>query len=268
MRRIFAYEFKRAMNPGFIAAVIGVVFCICFDSWNDLIQAIKNSDTSSSVHYFMWNSAFGGMCRSYILPVFATLPFAASFCEEKNSNAVAFIVSREGMRRYSAVKYIVTVITGGIAVASGILLLLIFLYTKFQMVSDYETSGAADLFHKWLAIHNPLQYCLTETALGFMRGMIWAGAAMFVSFYIADKLVITMFPFLGSYVFVRISQILSIDNGYRFDFILSGRTVIRNSGYTLLIAVVISIVLVFVIGFVFTKKMVRGLKDGTLYESK
>lgn len=268
MSRIFVYEFKRAMNPQVIVAVIGVVFCICFDSWNDLIQAINNSGTDSSVHYFMWNSAFGGMCRSYILPVFATLPFAASFCEERNSNSVAFIVSREGMRRYSAVKYSINVIAGGITVALGTLLLLIFLYTKFQMVSDYETSGTTDLFHKWLAVNNPFQYCLTETALGFMRGMIWAGVAMFVSFYIADKLVITMFPFLGSYVFVRISQILSIDNGYRFDFILSGRTVIKNSAYTLLIAAVISVVLVSVIGFVFTKKMVRGLKDGTLYESR
>lgn len=269
MSRIFAYEFKRAMNLGVILAMIGVVFCICFDSWNDLINAIGSSDTSLCVYYFMENSAFGGMCRSYILPIFVTLPFAASFCEERNSNAVAYIASREGMRKYSAVKYIVNAIVGGLTVAFGTILLIIFLRTEFQMTSDYyEASGAADIFHKWLAINHPLQYCLTEAALGFMRGMISAGAAMFVSLYIADKLVITMFPFLGSYVIVRVSQMLLIENDYRFDLILIGRTVIKNSGYTVMIAAVISIVIVSITGYIFTEKMVRGLKDGTLYQSK
>lgn len=269
MSKIFTYELKRAMNPNVIFAVIGVVFCICFDSWNDLIHAIKSSDTSFCVYYIMHNSAFGGMCRSYILPIFAALPFASSFCEERNNNAVAFIVSREGRRRYSVVKYIVNAIAGGLTVAIGTALLLLSLSTKFQMTNGYyETSGIEDIFHKWLAINHPFQYGLAEIALGFMRGMLWAGAAMFISLYITDKLVITMFPFLGSYVIVRVSQMLSIDDSYRFDFILLGRTVIKDSGYTVIIATVISIILVSIIGYIFTWKMVRGLKDGMFYESR
>ena len=84
---------------------------------------------------------------------------------------------------------------------------------RLQMTSDYykaSAESAVDLFHKWLAVHYPVLYCVTEAALGFMRGMIWAGASMFVSLYLTDPLVITMFPFLGSYVVVRISQIFFI----------------------------------------------------------
>lgn len=271
MSRVFANEWKRAINISFIAAVIGVMFCICFDSWNDLVNVMQGNHIGGSVYYFMSNSAIGGMCRSYILPVFAALPFAASFCEERNSKAVAYIASREGMRRYGTVKYAVNVLAGGLAVAIGTALLLLFLRTRLPMTSDdYQApvSGAADVCHKWLAVHQPIYYCMTETALGFMRGMIWAGAAMLVSLYITDKLVVTMVPFLGSYVIVRVSQMLSLENSWRLDLILISKTVIKDSGHTVMIAAIASGVLVFLIGCVFTKKMVRGLKDGTFYESK
>ena len=271
MKRVFINEWKRAINISAVIAIIGVMFCICFDSWNDLISAMQSGNSVWCVYYFTSNSAFGGMCRKYILPVFATLPFAASFCEERKSRAVAYIVSREGMRRYSVVKYIVNILMGGLVAAFGTVLLILSLCTRFPMTSDhYETSAAdtADLFHKWLAVHSPVRYCMTEAALGFMRGMIWAGVSLFASLYLTDRLVITMFPFFGSYVIVRISQMLSIDDKWRLDQILIGRTVVKDSGHTVMIAAIASGVLVFLMGCTFTRKMARGLKDGMLYESK
>ena len=271
MSRIFVNEWKRAINTSTILAVIGVIFCACFDSWNDLISAMQSGDPVWCVYYFISNSAFGGMCGNYILPVFAALPFAASFCEERNSRAVAYIASREGMRRYGAVKYIVNILIGGLVVALGTVLLILLLRTRLRMTGDYyEVSfeSAADPFHKWLAVHYPVRYCAAEAALGFMRGMIWAGASMFVSLYLRDKFVITMFPFLGSYVIVKASQAFSLDVNWRFDQILIGRTVIRSSGYTVMAAALVSSILVFLMGVCFTEKLVKGLRDGLYYESK
>ena len=191
MSRVFINEWKRAINASAVIAVIGVMFCICFNSWNDLVSEMQSGNSVWCVYYFTSNSAFGGI------------------------------------------------------------------------VAD-----TADLFHKWLVVHSPVRYCMIETALGFMRGMIWAGVSLFVSLYVTDRLVITMFPFFGSYAIVRISQMLSIDDKLRLDQILIGRTVIKDSGYTVMIAVIISGVLVFLMGCVFTRKMARGLKDGTFYESK
>lgn len=271
MSRVFINEWKRAINISTFIAIIGIVFCICFDSWNDLVGAMQSGNAVWCVYYFMSNSAFGGMCRNYILPVFAVLPFATSFCEERNNKAVAYIASREGMRRYGTVKYIVNILMGGLVVAFGTVLLILFLRMRFQMTNDYynaSVAGTADILHKWLAVHYPVRYCMTEAALGFMRGMIWSGASMFVSLYLTDRLVITMFPFLGSYVIVRISQMLSLDDNWRFDQILIGRTVIRDSAYTVMIAAIITSILVFLIGICFTKKLVKGLRDGAFYESK
>lgn len=91
---------------------------------------------------------------------------------------------------------------------------------------------------------------------------------MFASLYLTDRLVITMFSFFGSYVIVRISQMLSIDDKWRLDQILIGRTVVKDSGHTVMIAAIVSGILVFLMGCAFTRKMVRGLKDGMFYESK
>ena len=271
MSRVFINEWKRAINTSTILAVIGVMFCICFDSWNDLVSAMQSGNPVWCVYYFISNSAFGGMCGNYILPVFAALPFAASLCEERSSKAVAYIASREGMRRYGAVKYIVNILIGGLVVASGTVLLMLFLRIRLQMTSDYygaSAESAADLFHKWLAVHYPVLYCVTEAALGFMRGMLWAGASLLVSLYIRDKFVITMFPFLGSYVIVKASQIASLDANWRFDQILIGRTVIHNSGYTVMAAAFVSGILVFLMGVYFMERLARGLRDGMFYESK
>lgn len=64
---------------------------------------------------------------------------------------------------------------------------------------------------------------------------------------------------------VRLCQFLKIADTHRLDMILISRSVIKNSKYTLVLGVIATIMIVGVIGFIFTKKMVRGLKDGTLY---
>ncbi len=60
---------------------------------------------------------------------------------------------------------------------------------------------------------------------------------------------------------------LSIDDKLRLDQILTGRTVIKDSGYTVMIAAIISGVC-FSDGMCFYEKDGESLKDGMFYESK
>lgn len=264
MSKVLVAELRRTINLGFIIAIIGVIFSICFDSWNDLISNLGHSNLCA--YYFMENSAFGGMCRKYLLPIFATLPFACSFCKERKNKVVSFIASREGRIKYSVTKYLVNTLVGGLVVALGTTFLFVFLLANFPMTdSNYEATQMSDAFHVWLAINHPLKYCLIEIAFAFCRGAIWASVSMFVSIYITDSFVVTLFPFLGSYIVVRLCQFFKIADMQRLDMILIGRSVISNSGHTLVIGVTATVMIVGVIGLIFTKKMVRGLKDGTLY---
>lgn len=264
MSKVFVAEFRRTINLGFIIAIIGVIFSICFDSWNDLVGNLGHSNLCA--YYFMENSSFGGMCRKYLLPIFATLPFACSFCKERKNKVVAFIASREGRRKYSVIKYLVNALVGGLVVALGTAFLFLFLLSNFPMIdSNYEVTQVSEAFHIWLAINHPVKYCLLEVVFAFCRGAIWASVSMLVSIYITDSFVVTLFPFLGNYMVVRLCQFLKIADTHRLDMILISRSVIKNSEYTLVLGVIATIMIVGVIGFIFTKKMVRGLKDGTLY---
>ena len=60
MRRVFINEWKMAINISTVIAIIGVMFCICFDSWNDLASAMQSGNSVWCVYYFTSNSAFGG----------------------------------------------------------------------------------------------------------------------------------------------------------------------------------------------------------------
>lgn len=263
MIKIFLAEFRRAMNIWFILGIVGVSFSICFDSWNDLIRSIENSN--GYVHYFFWNSAFGGMCRTYLLPIFATFPFAASFSNEKKSKSLAYIVSREGTKRYCIIKYVVNAISGGMVVAIGTAFVLLMLSIKFPMVnSDFQDVQITDMFHSWLAVNYPMKYSIVEICLGFFRGVIWSSVGLLVSIYIEDAFVVTVSPYMINYAFIQFCRLLQIDNRYRLDMILMGRTIVRSSFDTLIIALISTLIIALIIGIVFVKNILRGLSGGNI----
>lgn len=139
MKKVFAVEMKRAINIGWIISILGVCFSICFDSWNDLMRALTSH--TGSIHYFFWNSSWGGVCRTYFLPIFAAIPFATSFCKEYKNHSLSFIVSREGKKRYCTVKYVINALCGGVTVAIGTGVLLLALSFVLPMAdSTFQVS--------------------------------------------------------------------------------------------------------------------------------
>lgn len=264
MMKIFRSEAKRALNIGVLIGIIGVCFSICFDSWNDLVQGLHSQ--KGTVHYFFANSSWGGVCRTYFLPIFATLPFATSFFKDYNSRSLVYIISREGKRNYCIIKYIVNAICGGLVVAVATGLLFLMLSTQFP-VTDISEQGAtiSDRFHSWIAVNHPYQYGMIEIISGFLRGTIWASISLYTSIYISDLLVIIISPYMFSFGFVQLCRLLRIDDRYRLDKLLTGNMVIHSSVYTIGVCTIVIIVLVSMIGLLFVKKVLREMEDGKFY---
>lgn len=65
MRRVFINEWKMAINISTVIAIIGVMFCICFDSWNDLTGAIQSGNTVWCVYCFQRGNAKIWRCEIY-----------------------------------------------------------------------------------------------------------------------------------------------------------------------------------------------------------
>ena len=249
MNKVIRAEFGRTINAGLIIAIAGIIFSICFDSFNDLIAGLRNGQ--GYVGYFFSNAAFGGMCTHYMLPVFTALPFSVSLCQERNNIFAYFIVSA---------------ISGGVGAVCGTELLFLMLAIRFPIAGDeFEGAVVSDYFHEWSAVYYPQLYILTLSILAFCRGVIWSSLALCVSLYTSDFMVVLLSPFLGSYVLVRIFQIIRVPDMVRPDMILIGQVVIKSSGLTLIIAIAISLTIVTLIGALFVGKMKEGLKSGTIY---
>ena len=257
--RIFLTEARRTLNFGTVICMAGVIFSICFDSWNDLLRALGSQ--SGSVHYFFWNSGFGGVCRQYFLPVFAALPFAVSFCREYNENMLPFIVTREGKNSYCIIKYVVTILSGGLAVAAATGVLILFLAARLPMADAYGTEAAVDeVFNRYLALYHPVQYSMVEIGNAFLRGALWSAAALCVSAFFTDPFVTVVSPYLISMLYVQITRILKVPSAVRLNELLSGRWVILSGWHTLAVSAAAVSVILLLLAVVFVKKVRRRME--------
>lgn len=262
-RHVFYTELKRGLNWKIFAAAAAVAFCICFDSWNSLIHDLRSG--GGSVHYYFSNSAVGGVCRQYLLPIFTTLPFSVSFCREYHDNLLPFIVSREGKKRYCIVKYLVNAICGGLAAGLGIAALFGFLALNMPMAEandpSYMTAAIGDIFHAWLVWRRPFLYGAVEITNGFLTGVLWSCTALCVSAFIPNPFVVTVSPYLFSFAMVHTYRLLGVDNRYRLDKWLTGYSVIGSSGYTLLLSAITIAGIVILLGAVFVKRAGRRMEN-------
>lgn len=260
MNKVICAEARRALHVGWIIAILGVGFSICFDSWNDLLRSLENG--VGSIHYIFQNSSIGGVCRSYFLPVFSTVPFACSFCREYKDRIFPFIVAREGRKKYCVAKFILSVVSGGLVVAIGTGGLILLLSCKLP-VSDgaYQEALMADKFHFWVAIHRPVAYGFIEIISGFLRGMIWSGVALCVSAYIPDAFVVTISPYLLSFCVVQVYRLLKVPDIYRLDKLMTGNTIIRSSFFTLGICAVATGAILCLLGILFYKRVRKRMEE-------
>lgn len=264
MKKILTAELKRAINIGWMISIFGVCFAICFDSWNDLINALTSR--AGNVHYFFWNSSLGGACRTYFLPIFAAVPFATSFCKEYKLHVLPFIVSREGKRKYCIVKYIVNALCGGLVVVIAVATLLLLLSTVLPIAdTTLQDVLVSERFHAYVAINHPFEYGLIEIFSAFLTGILWSSVALCVSVYIPDPFVVLVSPYFISFVSTQMYRIFHIADRYRLDKLLTGNVIIHSSSYTVLICTVIVVIIVFLLGFLFQRVVLRRLEDGVFY---
>lgn len=269
MRNALFAELRRAMNLLWIPAVLGVGFSICFDSWNDFLRSLSTG--IGSVQYFFENSSFGGACRSYFLPVFTSLPFAASFCREYRDKAFPLIVYREGRKNYCLVKFFVNALCGGMTAALGTGLLFLLLAWRLPVADPryMESAGVyqrlvsdSEPFHLWIAVHEPVLYFFVETASGFFRGVFWSSAALCVSVCFPDPFVTFLSPYLGSFLLIQAFRLLRLPPSFRLDFLIKGRMILRSSLWTLGICALAVAAASWIMWFFFCRQVYRRIREG------
>ncbi|SER02633.1 hypothetical protein SAMN04487884_101170 [Butyrivibrio fibrisolvens] len=262
MKNILRAEINRALNIKVVICILFVGCCIIFDSYNDFIMLAKSG--TGYVHYFFWNSALGGMCRTYLIPIIAVIPYATSLAEDINDQMIMLAVTRSGNKKYCISKYLVGFITGGIVVAIGTAMLFLGLSLIFPVASEgYYDIDIGDSFHDWIARYDPAKYFILQTVFGFCRGAIWAGMAMLVSLYTSDIFVIIASPYCMMFAWIQMCRTIGITDKIRLDMILIGRQVIHNSADTIMIGLIGTISVLIITGILFIHKFLKEIRLGS-----
>lgn len=182
---------RRAFGPWFFVA-IAAHFALYF---NDASFFVLDPSGDALAAFTMAGSM--GMV-TYIMPLFAALPFAAGFCADWNSGFAGPAAMRSGNQRYLLSKIKACALSGGLAPAIATLLFILMLNFKFPTSADFmEICADADPFNHVLKMGLPLGlifYYTGVVAMQFLAGACWATAGLAFSAFCPNVLLTLCVP--------------------------------------------------------------------------
>lgn len=256
--RFIRMGFITAVKEGFPAVIMGVILCICFDTW-DQIPFLWTASESVDVFYYWFNAfSFGGFYSVFVITMLACIPYAASFCEEYNSNILRTLLSKTNTKEYCMAKSFVTAISGGLSLAFGGSVFVCMAAFFTELVNRNRLSEYNGLpYYKYLQEGNGIKYFLAVIFLLYLAGMLWSSIALLASAYIQNRYVVFVAPFIVSFFLVRVNSLLNLPSYMCLNLLLQGRSIIGTEEKTLLITAIIILLLVCFLHFLFYRKVER-----------
>lgn len=238
---------KQAFSWRILILIIGVSSCICLDNGNT-IALIWHKESSVMVYNYIMNSViYAGSYIPYLAPVLAACGYASSYCREYDCGMSELFIGRMGCFPYSLAKIITSALYGGMIYSLGIALFVIVVGTKIPLyVKEWSSGEDCFPFYNFLAEDKVLTFYMVIFYLTFLSGILWSVVALTVSAYIRNIYVTVASPLLFSFLLGRIYVFLGVDEKYRLDLWLSGRSAMSSDSLSLLIES--SIVLLILVG--------------------
>ena len=262
---LLKYDFSRSVNIKMFIAIIISSFIVLLDSWDSIGSVIKNDFIAGSLssYYFYFNSViYAGVYASYFLPILSVLPYGTAYCLEKEAGITSFIMARTSKWKYCISKFFIGILSGGIALASGIILLILLLSTRLSLVTQEIIEEAAMFpFQTYLAKGDGIVYFVIAAYRAMLTGMLWASVAIAISAYIPNKYVVIISPFIIKFVLVRFYVISGWPNNMRLDYWLCGRAGLSNDSTTLYAMTINVIVIILACCIIYTNQVTRRVED-------
>lgn len=132
--------------------------------------------------------------------VFAVLPYAFSYLEEKNSGYVAYIITRSGKRKYITSKLLTVGLSGGVAEVLPFVLIAIVILINGESVtvSDYPEVYIGRIWETYMFMMGGKVVLLMRLVLIFMFGIFWAEVALLISVLYSNRYVVFVVTFVCS----------------------------------------------------------------------
>lgn len=188
---MLAMDRRRAFGPWLLIAIIAYLLMYIND-----ISYIFLDSRGDALATFSMGGAMGMV--TYIMPLFAALPFSTGFCSDWNSGFAGLAAMRSGRRRYLVSKVIACAVSGGVAAAGGTLLLIALSVLKFphteEVIANFIDVGD---FYDILAIPGAaglILYYAGAVVMQFLAGSFWAMTGLAFSAFCPNFLLTLCIP--------------------------------------------------------------------------
>lgn len=136
----------------------------------------------------------------YMLPIFATLPFAVSYAKEKTSGYTKNILCRTSAGKYALSKYTAVFVAGGTAVTVPLVLNLLWVFTivpyqKPMPGGNQHVATGITALGEFYYFH-PFIYCFLYLVLTFVLSGGIASLALVISLYTQNFFTVLLMPFI------------------------------------------------------------------------
>lgn len=176
----------------------------------NLLYAI-NDNTYSNTVYRDYTSITPAMFYRFI-PLICVLAYGWSYSSDVRSGYIKSIITRTSKLKYLISKYFATFISGGLVVLIPILVNILTLacFMPFRMPSVFDSIyyselpafAFANLFYK-----APALYMVIILIFHFILGGLFATFAMAVSMFTTNKYIVTLFPFVFSFLYSYVCSV-------------------------------------------------------------
>ena len=204
MRRVVYASVKQAISDkGFCLGVLGVVLIIFVSSMQDIVTAFRAKELLSyGFHNTLLTNALTSDAMTLVLPIFAALPFTASFVDDVKSGFMKEYLPRTGIRKYVVGKCSACVISGGLVFVCGILIaymMAALIFTPMEAAPALRAAGAPPEEELVLSYIAEL---MRRVVLYFCSGAFWSMTGMLFAALTTSKYMAYASPFVFYYVLI------------------------------------------------------------------
>lgn len=178
---------------GFIIGIAGVIAVLVFASVEKIFEAFREEELLAyGWHSLQILSAIKSDSFLMTLPIWASLPYTASFCDELKSGFVKLYLHRTTYSRYLLSKVIACAVSGGLVLAAGIVIT----YAVFALV--FTPMEAASTMAQNIYFIDLIKYVPNL----FFSGALWSLTGMLFSTTTGSKYIAYASPFITYYLLV------------------------------------------------------------------
>lgn len=243
-------------SPSFVIMAVISALSYLLSSLDELRYSWDFS--GADVLYF-WNIAqnIGYFTSASVLC--CTAINCTTFLNDYHSNYHRNCVLRSGKLNYTLSKYLSCVVTGGLTLASGLVVFILILRAKFPLIAknssyleQYIRFSDTMFTGKILEGGHYIGFFAAQTLLAFLFGALWSAVGICISAFITDKYVASFSPYIIWYTSRGI-----LSGIFKTEVIFNGNYNVGGVGGSILWAVTYFGAVIVVLGIIFCRKAGR-----------